>query len=59
LKVHYETREMTGYDLLAAKGGAKLVASSPDNKATSLGVFVLSGKERAFSGQRQSHSWPG
>jgi uncharacterized protein (TIGR03435 family) len=51
LKVHYETREMTGYDLLVAKGGAKLLASSPDSKAASVlrspGALVLSGKEHA------------
>jgi uncharacterized protein (TIGR03435 family) len=50
LKVHYETREMTGYDLLVAKGGAKLVASSPDSKVASVlrsaGAFVFPGKEQ-------------
>lgn len=50
LKVHYETREITGYDLLVAKGGAKLVASSPDSKVASIlrshGVLWLPGKEQ-------------
>jgi len=51
LRTHYETREMTGYDLLVAKGGAKLAASSPNSEAASAlrshGVFVLSGKDHA------------
>ena len=50
LKAHYETREMTGYDLAIAKGGAKLVASSPDSKVASIlrspGVLWLPGREQ-------------
>ncbi len=34
LKVHWETRELTGYDLMAAKGGSKMKPMSPDNKIT-------------------------
>jgi uncharacterized protein (TIGR03435 family) len=51
LRVHYETRETTGYDLLVAKGGAKLLASSPENPVTSVlrspGAFALGMKEYA------------
>jgi uncharacterized protein (TIGR03435 family) len=32
LKVHWETRELAGYDLVAAKGGSKMKPTSQDNK---------------------------
>jgi uncharacterized protein (TIGR03435 family) len=34
LKVHRETREMTAYELVVAKGGAKLKAADPDGEVT-------------------------
>jgi uncharacterized protein (TIGR03435 family) len=34
LKVHHETRELPQYDLLPAKGGAKLKPASPDSQIT-------------------------
>jgi uncharacterized protein (TIGR03435 family) len=50
LKVHYETKEMTGYDLLVTKGGTKLAASSPNSSAASMlrapGAFMFPGKEQ-------------
>jgi uncharacterized protein (TIGR03435 family) len=49
-RAHYETREMTGFDLLVTKGGAKLVASSPGSKVASIlrspGVLWLPGREQ-------------
>jgi uncharacterized protein (TIGR03435 family) len=32
LKVHWETRELPGYDLVVAKGGSKMKPASSDNK---------------------------
>jgi uncharacterized protein (TIGR03435 family) len=49
LKVHWETRELAGYDLVAAKGGSKMKAASPDKKITLDGqVFSDLGTSQLF-----------
>jgi uncharacterized protein (TIGR03435 family) len=42
LRVHREKREMPAYDLVAAKGGAKLIASPPRSFKPSVGFGNIS-----------------
>jgi uncharacterized protein (TIGR03435 family) len=50
LKVHWETRELAGYDLVVAKGGLKMKPSSPDNKIAVDGNSFPLGTSTVFIG---------
>jgi uncharacterized protein (TIGR03435 family) len=48
LKVHWETRELAGYDLVVAKGGSRVRPTSPDNKIAVDGNLFPSGTSTVF-----------
>ncbi len=50
LRVHWETRELAGYDLVAAKGGSKMKPASPDSKIAVDGNPFPSGTSTLFVG---------
>ena len=56
LKVHRETRELTGYDLLIAKGGSRMKASEPDRKIiVGNGVSLRTGSGMVFGAVDGGH----
>lgn len=48
LKVHWETRELAGYDLVIARGGSKMKPTSPDNKITVDGHLFPTGTSQLY-----------
>jgi len=50
LKVHWETREMVGYDLVTGKGGSKMKLTSPDNKIVVDGHVFPMGTSQLYVG---------
>lgn len=50
LKIHRETREMTAYDLVVAKGGAKLKRADPDGEVTLDGQPIEQGNSLSAYG---------
>jgi uncharacterized protein (TIGR03435 family) len=50
LKVHWETREIVGYDLVAGKGGSKMKLTSPDNKIVVDGHVFPMGTSQLYVG---------
>ncbi len=56
LKVHWETRELPGYDLVAAKGGSKMKLTSPDKKITVDGnVFPMGTSQLYVAANHVAH----
>jgi uncharacterized protein (TIGR03435 family) len=56
LKVHWETRELAGCDLVAVKGGSKIKPTSPDNKITVDGhVFPMGTSQLYIAADRVGH----
>jgi uncharacterized protein (TIGR03435 family) len=56
LQVHWETRELAGYDLVVAKGGLKMKPTSPSNKIAVDGNIFAPGTSTVFiSTNRVAH----
>lgn len=56
LKVHWETGELAGYDLVVAKGGSKMKPASPDNRTTVDGhVFPTGTSQLYITADRVAH----
>jgi uncharacterized protein (TIGR03435 family) len=55
LRVHRETREMAVYDLVAAKGGAKLTPAVEDSKLAIEGKLLPAGTHALLMGRDGGH----